>query len=325
MAIRWLSVGLLAKFLLSSNINTENASSWLLNYPDYFLSNKARNGVLIDDKAHGEQLFGQILNGAKSDVTDGEDRDAYEHFFYGMKGGLAIELGAYEGDATGRTMTRSFQDVLGWKLILIEGAPGLFKNLKVNAPEAICIGACICKNHQNVHYVSRGTTSGVLEFMSPNFLKHFYQGIYHSTFPRGNISSIDFSSPQLRSGVLKGVTTVNCLPLDYIFKHIDIHHINLFILDVEGSEYEALQSINWELVRFDVICGETEQSQRSAKYFDKIYQLLTIHAYKLVGKSIGRNSWFIHQNFTPSARPGVNIEKCWQGANVNVQNVSCKT
>ena len=55
--------------------------------------------------------------------TDGEKVDALEHFFWGKKGGVALELGALDGSPGTRSMTYDYENSFNWRRILVEGDP----------------------------------------------------------------------------------------------------------------------------------------------------------------------------------------------------------
>ena len=53
-------------------------------------------------------------------------------------------------------------------------------------------------------------------------------------------------------------TIVPCRPLKSIFHEYDITHIHFFSLDVEGYEFEVLNTINFNKVRIDVLLVEID-------------------------------------------------------------------
>ena len=69
--------------------------------------------------------------------------------------------------------------------------------------------------------------------------------------PPGNISSLNFE-------LYSEVQVVECIPLAQVLSKAHVHHVNYFILDVEGGELEVLKSIHWNHVTFDVLCIETD-------------------------------------------------------------------
>ena len=92
---------------------------------------------------------------------------------------------------------------------------------------------------------------GVLEFMGKAFLSKFFPKLYRAMTPPGNISSLNFD-------LYPEVVVVECIPLSQVLSKAHVHHVNYFILDVEGGELEVLKSVNWHHVKFDVLCVETD-------------------------------------------------------------------
>ena len=142
-----------------------------------------------------------------------------------------------------------------------------------------------------VHFASSEPGSppgigGIVEFMSPKFRRQFHPhlGKDPSTWRQS-----------------RKVKKVACMPLSLIFSQMKVTHINYFSLDVEGAELAILKSIDFKLVRFDVISVETEKAYRPLHYEANVTELLTTHGYLKIWCK-GRNSWFRHRDFETSSR-----------------------
>jgi hypothetical protein len=94
-------------------------NNWLINYPKDFHNRSAHLGdglvSVLNDK---EQMkdFETIVDYFLPRVdgfTDGEVVDALEHFFWGQKHGLAIELGALDGSQNTKSQTVEYEKTLG--------------------------------------------------------------------------------------------------------------------------------------------------------------------------------------------------------------------
>ena len=68
--------------------------------------------------------------------------------------------------------------------------------------------------------------------------------------------------------------------------------IVLFIEDdiMQGGEYQVLKSINWNHTSFDVMCIETEATNRPAGYANLIIDYLAERGYRNVTGQVGRNT-----------------------------------
>ena len=75
----------------------------------------------INNNAEAMQMFQSIVQhqlnriDASTANADGEVVDALEHFFWGMKSGLAMELGALDGTPDTHSMTHEYEKSLGWR------------------------------------------------------------------------------------------------------------------------------------------------------------------------------------------------------------------
>lgn len=205
---------------------------WLLNYPTDFHNRSSHLGDgLIDVRGDPDQvkqfdvLVGHYLPRVDG-FTDGEVVDALEHFFWGQKHGLAIELGALDGSINTRSQTFEYEKILGWRRILVEGDPSYKVNLLKHCPNAFIVTAAICSNHGHVHFNDQSYTGGILEFMSTEFFRTYHTKIFNSGVPPGNISSINWKEhPQ--------VQVLDCIPMSAVLSKAKARHVNYFILDVE--------------------------------------------------------------------------------------------
>ena len=100
---------------------------WLVNAPsdwDTLTANVLLEDVTSDPLALKKFAEFSDYHLARVDgFTDGEKVDALEHFFWGKKAGVALELGALDGSPGTRSMTYDYEDSFNWRRILVEGDP----------------------------------------------------------------------------------------------------------------------------------------------------------------------------------------------------------
>lgn len=211
---------------------------------------------------------------------DGEDLYAYEHFFYNVKGGVFVELGALDGVMYANSLF--FEKNLGWRGVLIEASSKNFPNLIQNRPSAVCVQSAVCDRHRLVHFVEHANPccGGVAEFMTPDFIQKFH--------PQMNISKLP---------------VIPCLPLSEILEQFDIVHVQFLSLDVEGAEMMVLRTINFGRIRFDVLVVEAQQNE-DAPVNDEIEVFMASKGYDFHG-TVARNKWFVHPSFRARAKPHV--------------------
>ena len=209
--------------------------SWVLHYP-HDLFDHPLTGQLFDVRENNNAItafkefcgkFVWTIDG----FTDGEVIDALEHFFWGKKNGVALELGALDGTAKSRSMTVEFEALFGWRRVLVEGNPKYRSNLVSQSANAISISAAICEKHQTVHFVDAEYVGGIAEFMSLTFLKDYHGGIYKAGLSTNQTFDLNLVPWQK----FPNVHVIDCIPLHSVFSLLNLTHINFFILDVEVS------------------------------------------------------------------------------------------
>lgn len=299
----------------------EQDPKWLVNNPPFFKQRVKDRAMGLHSARHGMVDMREnatAMTGMKNMLeerlrrtdgfTDGEVVDAIEHFFWGQFEGIAMELGALDGSHNTRSMTRDYEDSMGWKRILIDGSPVYSKSLARNSPEAFGVVAAICEKEKEagMHFSPKEYVGGILEFMAKPFLKEYHEEVWKLGDPPGNLESIDWSRT-------KNIKKVACIPMSAILKAARVRHINYFILDVEGGEMEVLKSINWNHVKFDVLSIETDEGNRPPNYEQDIVDFLHVRGYLKDGPRQGRNTWFIRKDFTKMPKPGI-APDCYNGA-----------
>lgn len=78
--------------------------------------------------------------------------------------------------------------------------------------------------------------------MSPDFLRKWHPKIYN------NITKLD------------SLPTVQCVQLSRLVNQLNIPHVDIWILDVEGAELSVLQGTNFEEIHFNAIVMECDKT-----------------------------------------------------------------
>jgi FkbM family methyltransferase len=152
------------------------------------------------------------------------DKIIYENFFKDKKNGFFVECGAFDGLA--ECTCKFFEDSVGWKGINIEPLPYAFNLLVKNRPNSININCALSDKN-----IKRTFTQAV----------HPKYGMY---FGNGSLKHTKDHLIELRDTHCKfRQYKVQCKKFDSICKEYKISEIDLFVLDVEGHEIEALKGI----------------------------------------------------------------------------------
>jgi len=149
------------------------------------------------------------------------------------------------------SMSWYFEYALDWKSILIEPQGANYEKLLINRPNAIKVKAAACTG-DIVQFKSRpGALSGILETMNERHIKNF--------------------------GLEKdSVVTITCTRLSDIFAANNVSRIDIFVLDVEGGEYEALLTMDWDI---EVLVWIIELDGDNKTKDDNVRNLLASHGY----------------------------------------------
>jgi hypothetical protein len=210
---------------------------WLVNNPVAFHNNDSKNlGQLLDVRMDPGNItffieYCDYHLHRTTGVTDGENIDAVEHYFWGLKNGIAMELGALDGSSGTRSMTHDLEAYFNWKRILVEGDPTYRDRLNRMCPHSLNVNAAICEQHTSVNFITTPYVGGIVEFMSTEFLKNYHSSIYDAIQPPNNLSTIDWSA------FTEKVVKLDCIPLSAVFHRSGVKHVNFFILDVEVFFY----------------------------------------------------------------------------------------
>jgi len=269
---------------------------WLLNKPADFTNSLSTVQNLDEYVA----LIPERRKGAAYHFADDEDYNLIDFLFYGKVGGVIMEMGACDGTVYTGSKSVTFEP-LGWKRILIDANVKWISRLKSENKQAMSVWAAVCEYETVVHYAKTRNylVSGVLEFMSDDFMKKYHPTQY---FYRG---TAEFNHTGWTAQLSHQLYEIPCIPLTKILSYAEIDHISAFILDVEGGEWSVLQSIDWDSVIFDVIAVETDPSERPPGYANKIATFMEQKGYRCIAMKHGRNTWFAHKSFVPSLKAGL--------------------
>jgi FkbM family methyltransferase len=127
--------------------------------------------------------------------------------------------------------------------LFLEADPTNYHKLKGNRENAINVNGALCSESKLLHYSSLGVVPvrGFIEFMSPSFLKKWHGKIYN------NKTSID------------ELPTVQCLPMKLLLRELNVKHIDIWILDVEGAEESVLSGTDFNAVQINAVAMECDQ------------------------------------------------------------------
>jgi FkbM family methyltransferase len=152
-----------------------------------------------------------------------QDDDAmlFDSYFPTLRNGVFLEMGALDG--VKYSNTKFFEDNANWTGVLIEPLPADYEKLVKNRPRSKCYNCAVSKTVGEIELYVNDAVSSV---------KHNTdEGAFNSWHRDNNVHVIKVPSKRL----------------DTILNEAGVRHIDLWSLDVEGSEYEALETMDWSI------------------------------------------------------------------------------
>jgi FkbM family methyltransferase len=152
------------------------------------------------------------------------DQQLYETFFVDKRQGFFVECGAFDGLT--ECTCKFFEESMGWTGLNIEPSPNIFKKLLLNRPNSLNEN-CALSN-----------VNGTLKF------DHVWHPDHGEHFGNGSLNHKPLHLAELhQQGCTFQTFQVPVVTFDVLFQKHNLPEIDLFVLDVEGSELESLQGI----------------------------------------------------------------------------------
>lgn len=213
----------------------------------------------------------------------GQDLMLDQHIFKGKKNGFFVEVGALDG--FGASNTWFFEMERNWSGILIEPNTVEF-NKRSNHPRSNSIfeNCAISDIEMDINFLSIegpcNVLSGIMEFYNSKHLDRINSELeMYSSYPPGH---------ELYSS--KKIIPMKSVRLESLFDKYNISNIDLISIDVEGAEFNVLNSINFDKVNIDVFLIENNYGLKKETDF------LNSKGYRLLG-NIQWDSVFIKNSF----------------------------
>ncbi len=190
---------------------------------------------------------------------EGQDRILEQNIFKGFKNGVFVDVGAHDGVDLNNTLF--FEATHNWRGINIEPITSVYNRLITNRPYSINLNLAVNDTDGDVTFRENVGYSEMLSGIESHYNSEHIERI------NGEINRGVTSSSILK--IIEGKR------LDTIFNQHDIKHINYLSVDVEGGEYNVIQSINFDCVFIDVIGFEDNYGVTHPKTKSVIDHLLT--------------------------------------------------
>jgi len=203
-----------------------------------------------------------------------QDKYLEEKFFSNMREGFFIEIGADDGIDKSNTF---FFENKGWSGICIEPSPTRYKALEKNRN-------CECLN------IAISSKMGKVAFLDIVGYGKGLSGIIQNYNPK-HVTRINNETKNNAKTISKKEIVVDVFPLAELLRARKIRRVNYCSIDVEGSEFDILTSVDFKEVQFDILSIEDPYDD------SRIRDIMSSNGFKFDSK-IGPDLIFVNEKFS---------------------------
>jgi len=189
----------------------------------------------------------------------GQDKYLDEYIFNKKEKGFFVDIGAHDGITFNNTYF--FEKYRKWNGMCIEPIPEVFEKLDKNR-DCIKIKGCI------------GAENGVSSFLKIQGYPEMLSGLIDN-YDKRHLDRIEREIQKY--GGDKSLITVKCFNINDLLQKYNISHIDYCSVDVEGSEFTIIESIDFRRYKIDVFSIENNYSSLAIRdfMFSVGYDLIT--------------------------------------------------
>lgn len=206
---------------------------------------------------------------------DKQDEYLETNVFKGFKNGIFMDIGAHDGISFNNTMY--FEKYNNWTGINVEPIQKIYDRLVANRPNSVNINCAV------------SDTNGTAEFICNSGWTEMISGLKKSYDPR-HMERLENETREKNS--FTEIIQVPTKRFDTLCEENNIDHIHYLSIDVEGAEWDVIQSINFDKVFIDVIGFENNYEDVSKV----IQEYLEKKGYILIHKKL--DIFMIHKDST---------------------------
>jgi FkbM family methyltransferase len=208
----------------------------------------------------------------------GQDRFLLENFFRGKRGGVFVEIGAYDGETFSNTLF--YERTMGWNGLCIEPLPSAYAKLAARR-HAACENVCVADFEGEAEFLE-ADDKGPYEKM--------FSGL-NANFDAVHVKRLEYTTGQITRKV--PVTRLSTL----LEKH-GLFHVDYMSIDTEGSEFAILSELDFNRFHVSVLTVEDNT------YGERIPKLMAQKGYDLFAR-IEQDIVFKRRDVRPLARTTV--------------------
>jgi FkbM family methyltransferase len=187
----------------------------------------------------------------------GQDRFLLENFFRGKRGGVFVDVGAYDGETFSNSLF--FERTMGWTGLCVEPLPAAFARLRATR-RAICENVCVADFEGEAEFTEAddpGRNEKMLSGLSGQFDARHLRFMEHLK-------------------VARATRTVQVTRLSKLLERHGLFNIDYCSIDTEGAEIPILSELDLERFRISVLTVEDNSQD------ERIPRLMAAKGYDIV-------------------------------------------
>ena len=198
-----------------------------------------------------------------------QDRILNETYFKNKVGGVFVDIGAHDGKTLSNTFF--FEKALNWSGLCIEPLPKVFEQLKQNRSCILIEGAAWKEDTTKKFKIIEGY---------PEMLSGFVDN-----YTEAHKKRIDDEIIQMGGKSVE--VDIKCCSVTKLLLENNLTNIDFLSIDVEGSELDILESVDFNKIKIDIILAENNYQDSKLSLFLKtkgyelVQQIAIDEVYKL--------------------------------------------
>lgn len=183
--------------------------------------------------------------------------------------GVFLEMGACDGLLY--TNTKLLEDYLNYTGVLIEPGADFYKSLVKNRPKCKNYNLAISNTEGSTSFIGKNSAvGGIVSNLSDNWIRDW----------------------KLNKNEIYNIKTTT---LSNVLKDAGVKYIDLWSLDVEGSELEVLEGMNWNIPVYIIIIEVAHDVYKEKT--EKCRNILRKQGFSCDGIMRGLDEYWINQNY----------------------------
>jgi FkbM family methyltransferase len=209
----------------------------------------------------------------------GQDRFLLENFFRGKRGGVFVDIGAYDGETFSNSLF--FERTMDWTGLCVEPLPSAFAKLKASR-KAICEHVCVADFEGEAEFTEAddpGRNEKMLSGLTAQFDDRHRAFMQHLS-------------------VARTTRKVTVTRLSKLLEKHGLFHIDYCSIDTEGAEIPILSELDLDRFRISVLTVEDNSQD------ERIPKLMAAKGYDVFAR-LEQDIVFKRRDVKPLARTSV--------------------